>query len=406
MAWHSLTDEQLLERVRLYREHGSANKAAQAIGLNRRVMDRSLRIAAERGLMGTDPVLPGFRIAVVKSVTNADGNTIRTTVEQREARGAQHQVPPGHIIKGKSMLVDGEGRTIVEWVKTRAGDIDPEEQARIFEEAFADFKPSAAPATPPDGDDDTLVVYPLADWHLGMYAWSKETLGSDWDLTIANQTIRAAMFEAINRAPPAAHALVLGIGDLLHADSAKNLTPDSGNIMDVDTRYEKCLRSLATLITDITDRIRNKHTNVRLVLKEGNHDRSSTAGLRIAAHMFYRNTPGIVIDTDPSPFSFHHFGCNLLGATHGDGAKLADLPLIMARLQPEAWAASTTRHWHTGHIHHDSEKEIQGVACYSHRAPIPPDAWHTRQGYVSGRSVKAIIYHRTRGYRGRVVVEM
>ena len=87
----------------------------------------------------------------------------------------------------------------------------------------------------------------------------------------------------------------------------------------------------------------------------------------------------------------------LLGSTHGDGAKLADLPLIMATDAPEDWAAAKFRHWHCGHFHHDQMKEHPGCSVETHRTLAAGDAWHRHEGYRSGRDMKAIVYHREQG---------
>jgi hypothetical protein len=122
--------------------------------------------------------------------------------------------------------------------------------------------------------------------------------------------------------------------------------------------------------------------------------------------MYHRNSKSVAVDTSPNPFYWRRFGVNLIGGTHGDKAKLPDFPMIMANVRREDWSATFTRHFHTGHIHHDSEKEIGGVHVYSHRAPVAQDAFHASYGFLSGRSMKSYTYHVEKGSRGHAEVEI
>ena len=50
--------------------------------------------------------------------------------------------------------------------------------------------------------------------------------------------------------------------------------------------------------------------------------------------------------------------------------------------------------------------EGRGVISEIHQSPIPQDAWHYGSGFLSGRSVQAITYHREFGEIGRARVAM
>ena len=54
-------------------------------------------------------------------------------------------------------------------------------------------------------------------------------------------------------------------------------------------------------------------------------------------------------------FKYHN---NLIGTTHGDGAKENDLPLLMAHEAKEDWAVVNHRYFYTHHIHHKSRLSI------------------------------------------------
>src|SRR3546814_7930803 len=70
----------------------------------------------------------------------------------------------------------------------------------------------------------------------------------------------------------------------------------------------------------------------------GNHDPHQAAMLSICLAARFHDNPRVTIDDSPSSFFYFRFGKTLIGSTHGDGAKLVDLPLIMARDVKEDWA--------------------------------------------------------------------
>lgn len=403
-----LSDEKCLEAVRALNAHGGVKAyAAKSLGLNHNTFDSRLKIAAQRGLMGYGPVLPGFRLCKTTTVLDADGNVQREFVQQKPANEGAFNMPPGHLVKGVSAYLDSDGKVIGQWVKTKEGDRDPLDIAKIIEGAFENFKPSAPAIIPAkDSDDERLTAYIFCDWHAGLYAYGQETGGSDWDLTIAKRVIGGAVREIVETSPPSAHAVILGLGDLLHADNGRNMTERSGNVLDVDTRYAKCLETVCDLLTEASEIIAAKHKYVEAVFKPGNHDENSTTGIRQALRMYWRNYENVTVDTSPDPFYWRRFGVNLIGGTHGDKAKPKDMPLIMANRRKEDWAASKTRHAHTGHIHHDCHQEIGGVHVFSHRAPVAQDAYHAAHGYLSGRSMKSYTYHADKGARGHSEVEI
>ena len=403
-----LSDEALKQTVEAYEANGRSKcKTAKILDLSEKAVRNRLKIAARKGLMDYDPVLPGFEVAEVTTRHGKDGETIGKSIRQRQAKGeGKFKLPKGMNLKHMSTLVDADGRTMLQWLKA-SENRDPVEEAKVIRDAFDGWEPKLPMLREPSQvDSDRLVVYIAADWHLGLFAWAKETEGEDWDLTIARRVIYESMRELIEQSPPAENAIFLGLGDLIHADSSKNMTERSGNVLDVDTRYPKVLATACDLIGDVIELIAAKHKNVFAAFKPGNHDENSTTGIRCALRMLFREHSRIHVCDSPSPFFWHRFGVNLIGGTHGDKAKMPELPLIMANRRAKDWAETFSRHIFTGHIHHDRVKEIGGVRVHSVRAPVAQDAYHGAHGYLSGRSVKSVVYHRERGYRGSSEVEL
>lgn len=401
MPTRPLTDEQLVEAVETRDRHSTLKAAADELGLSWSAMNNRLKHAAERGMLGTKPVLPGFRISQITNTPKGD------FVQQKPERGEEFKIPLGQRIKGVSALLDPDGREVLKWVKTGELRESPEAVAETIRKAFENFTPLAPTILRPVRSlQERLTVYIFCDWHVGLFAYGKETGGPDWDLAIARKVLLQTVADLVEQTPCSKQAVILGLGDLLHADNARNMTERSGNVLDVDTRYAKTLDTTVDVLIEASEMIAAKHGDVEIVAKPGNHDPNSTVGIRQGLRLYYRDMERVSVDTSPNPFYWKRFGVNLIGGTHGDQAKIPDMPLIMANHRRQDWAETTTRHFHTGHIHHDTLKEIGGVHVYSHRAPVAQDAYHAAHGYLSGRSMRAFNYDLERGVVGSTEVEI
>lgn len=389
------TDEQLREAVEAYHQHGKIKEyAAASLKLASSTFRNRLARAAERGMLGTDPVMPGFRISKVSTTQDADGITLRTHVQQKPEAGGAFNIPEGHKVKGVSALLDADGNVSAQWVKTREGDYDPIWVAERVGEVLSDYRGLSISLPSPEVDPDTLTVIPLPDWHVGLLAWSRET-GEDYDLKIARDVILESMARVIAMTPPSDTAVVLGLGDLLHFDGYEPVTSRSRNFLDADGRYPKVLKTAVEMVIATIDMALQRHGNVIVRILAGNHDDQSAVAVSLALSLFYENNPRVAVDDSPSRFWWLRFGSVFLGATHGDKAKMKDLPLVMAHDRPHDWAASTYRRIYTGHIHHERALEEGGVVVTSLRSPVAKDAYHSFEKYRAGRSVYADTYARS-----------
>lgn len=391
------TDEQLAPVVEAYREHGSQDKAALALGTTRDVVRTRLKHAAERGmLLDSPPAMPGYRISQV--TTNPAGGQ---TIQQRPEHGEKFEIPEGLRLKGVTALVDAEGRVMHKHVLAREGrGYEPSQLVEIFRNAFAEFDGRAAPIEPPlFVEEDFANLIPCNDWHLNMLAWKRQT-GRSWDLKIAEPAIGNAVETVIARSRKASVAYVLGGGDLMHNDDNTNRTAKSGNVLDCDGRHQKGIEVAQRLMVRTIDAALKHNKRVIVRNLEGNHDETSAVAVGQFLAAWYRNEPRITVDLDASLYWYQKFGNVMIAATHGHAAKPTDMPGIMAHRRPEMWGGTKFRFAHTFHVHHRSkmtEKEHNGVICETHQAPIPPDGWHYGEGYCSGQSVQVITYHRKYG---------
>jgi hypothetical protein len=276
----------------------------------------------------------------------------------------------------------------------RSGDAEVGSQIR---EALDGYVPPKTFGPAPElSDADLATLYPLADLHVGLLSWQKET-GFNYDLKIGRKTIEGAMTRLFQVTPPSKQAVILGLGDLLHADNYAGMTAQSKNILDVDGRWPRVLKTATEIVITTIDLALQKHEQVLVRILPGNHDEQSAIAVTLAVAMYYTHEPRVTVDDDAGRFWWWAFGKVFLGSTHGDKAKMKDLPLIMAARNPEAWGKARFRHVFCGHIHQQSAIELNGVTVESMQAPCAPDAWHTNMGYGAGRSVQAITFHKNEG---------
>jgi hypothetical protein len=396
-------------------ETGCITAAARALGTDHSTLMNRLRKA--KALYSLEPdwsryvplprgQLPGFEVRSVVSRTDKHGNPAGETIAQGIERREKYKLEDGHSVKKVSAYVYPDGYLGGKWVKSSKDASDYTIEA--LKETFAKYKGHAKLVSPPKhANKDLLTVYPIGDYHLGMYSWKDET-GEDWDLDIAERTLRGTMADLVSSAAPSETAIVLSLGDFFHIDDSTNRTPASGHALDVDTRRAKVLQVGVKLLIDCVEMALAKHKKVIVRCLAGNHDPATTPALNIALWAFFHGNKRVNVDCSPSKFFYHQFGKVMIGATHGDKCRMTDFPGVMAANQPDKWGATRFRYGYLGHVHHKDVrgKEINGVICESFQILAPADEWHHSQGYGAGRSMQAITHHRETGEKFRHIVSI
>lgn len=267
-----------------------------------------------------------------------------------------------------------------------------------IDEAFTGYVGRARPAPAPRTvRGDLLTIYNVADHHLGMYAWARET-GNDYDLEVARDLLLRKMRDLVARTPNSATAVVLNLGDFFHSDSNENRTRKGQNPLDTDTRYAKVLQMGVDLMVQTIELALQKHQKVIVRNIAGNHDTYAALALSVALEAFFRNDRRVVVDADPAPFWWYRFGKVLLGAAHGDMARPEDMPSVMAAVRPEDWGATTWRYVYLGHFHRFGKGgEAGGARWETFQTLAARDAWATQMGFASGRSMTALTHHKEYG---------
>jgi len=374
---------------------------------NKEMIERRAEMLVEVG----DLERQGVRSAkIVKHMVSKYGITERTVYGLlADVRKSAPDGIEGMAVKKKSILYDAEGGIKQQWVKFES-DNSVDAVKVIVEELCRELPkyPKSKPVKLAQVDDDLLACYPMGDPHFGMLAWNEETEGGDFDLKIAEDDLCDAVdrLVALGRGK---HALIVNLGDFFHADNMDARTWRSGHPLDTDSRWLKMLRTGIRAMIRCIQSALLKHEKVTVICAIGNHDDHSSMMLMTVLSNIFENEPRVEILDKPTVKHYHQFGKVLIGVHHGHTIKMADLPLQMAIDRAKEWHESPYRYWFTGHIHHDSRKEIGGVLVESFRTLAAADSYGASKGYVrTGRDMKCIVMHKDFGEieRHTVSVEM
>lgn len=313
-------------------------------------------------------------------------------------------VPEGFVAKGVSTYYNKEGKPSGQWVKAS---LSHEALVEAMREAVDGFKDEILPASvvvaPQACEEHLCNLYTFTDYHLGMLAWHKEG-GSDWNISLAEKTIIAALSQMIDQSPKA-HTAVINIqGDFLHTDGKTPVTPASKHVLDADSRFPKIRRSAIRIIRSLVAMSLQRHQEVHLIIAEGNHDEESAGWLSDLFAVHYEEEPRVTVSDAVLPFYVFEWGVFMLGVHHGHKVKNENLPLLFAAQFPQEWGRTTRREIHCGHRHHRDEKEYNGVTVVQHPTLAARDAYAARGGWIADRAAWAITYHKKYGPVGRVMI--
>lgn len=358
------------EQIDAINEHGSAIKAAKIMGIDRRNF--------------------AFTLAAVKKKAALAGYS--------PDHDMTHEVPSPYVVKGTSTLYGEDGEKKLQWVKTSLDRERFEAALKEYVEWLATDARGMAPmvAPPSSNNADLLSVYAIGDPHFGMFSWAAET-GADFDLKEAERITGKAIDRLVTCSPDSERALILELGDLLHADNSSNSTPAHHHVLDVDTRFAKIMQVALRALKHAISRALEKHKLVEVWIIGGNHDPHSSFAIAMCLAAFYENEPRVSIDLSPAMFRYLRFGKVLLGSHHGDGLKMEQLPGIMATDRKEDWGQTDYRYWYLGHVHHKKVMEFPGGIAETFRTLAPRDAWHQKMGYRAGRDMALIVQHKDFG---------
>lgn len=421
MAQKPTTPDEHQATVDWVAQHKNIGEAAHAAGIPDATLRNRWRKATAAGFVAralaaqatrsppTKAVPDGFHLSQISTTVDSDGVMRSQSFKAKSGEegdlvpeSGNFPAPDGMYVRSVSTLVDGQtGVVKQQWVKA---DILKQDQWNACVEASLRAAEKVVPRdhvyAPLDCNEKLCTLYTLTDCHVGMLAWGKEA-GEPWDLDIARDCLVNTFRAMLDAAPKSRIGIVNQLGDFLHFDSLKPVTPEHGHLLDADSRYQKMVETAVEILCEIVDAALLKHEIVQVYMHEGNHDPAGSVWLRVMFSKLYRNNPRVSVGMEPLPYVAFQHGNTLLGFHHGHLAKNESLPQLFAAKFRRQWGECPKVYIHTGHRHHVEEKEFPGAKVIQHPTLAAADAYAARGGWLSERQVQSITYHADKGEYAR-----
>jgi|15BtaG_2_1085339.scaffolds.fasta_scaffold00010_43 hypothetical protein len=284
----------------------------------------------------------------------------------------------------------------------------------FIEEALK-HSPEYKPVKYPKQSKDTEpVVYELClpDLHIGKLAMKQE-VGEPYSTDVAVMLFEKAIEKLLIYSQLfAIDRILVPIGnDMLNTDGLA-MTTTKGTPQQDDVVWQQSFIKCREMLVKVIDRLRLV-APVDVLVIPGNHDYERTFYLGDALQCWYNNCKEVTVDNSMSPRKYYRYGTNLLGFTHGNQEKHADLPLIMARERSEDWAEAKFTEWHVGHFH--KRKSMSWVDIDENFGTVVrvlpslcgTDSWHHSKGYVGNiRAGQGYFWGKESGYKGHFQVNL
>jgi hypothetical protein len=349
----------------------------------------------------------GSRRAAAKEL-GVDEKTVRRALK-RVTENPDITDPDHQIVRRSRLQKTPDG---IEWVITeRAKGQNPNTVRDIYAAIGREYLTPYPLITAPDPAKvraDLLNVYTITDFHLGMLALKREG-GADWNMEIAEKTLRLVYGDMLKKAPDADTCVVAQLGDLLHWDGLLALTPTSGHVLDASTRFPELCRVAGKLMVWLVTEALKKHQHVHVLAVEGNHDLASSAWLRTMLGILFEDNPRVTIDESQVPYYAYEWGNTGLVWHHGHLTRPEKMASVSAAMFREMWGRCKFMHASMGDKHHFMKgKDDNGMTVIQHPTLTARDSYTSRHGWFSERAASAYTYSKQWGEVGyvRVTPEM
>jgi hypothetical protein len=291
------------------------------------------------------------------------------------------------------------------WLKKKQVLFELHNVRREFLEDLKKLSPQVPSNFRKQPQEGKLLEITVFDLHFGKVAWHEE-VGENYNIEVATQRFNDCIdyFIDLYRGTSLDRILLPISNDFFNSDRSHPFnSTTSGTPQEEDTRWQNTFRKGRELLIMNIQKL-SKIAPVEVKVVPGNHDYERSFYLGDSLEGWFHNDQNVDIDNSPSPRKYFSYGKNLIGFTHGNNEKLADLPMIMAQENPTAWAMSYYREFHLGHLHHKKEgrfnatNELQGVMVRHMSSLSGTDSWHHKKGYVGARkSAEAFLWDKEKG---------
>jgi hypothetical protein len=249
--------------------------------------------------------------------------------------------------------------------------------------------------------DAHLLVIDIADLHIGKLATAFET-GEDYNSQIAVKRAKDGLQGILNKSEGFYIDKVLFVAgnDILHTDNTKRTTT-AGTPQDTDGMWYDNFIMAKNLYIELLEKLLS-FAEVEVVYNPSNHDFTHGFFLMQLIEAHFANST-INFNVNLLHRKAFKYGNNLIGTTHGDGAKIENLPLLLATEFPILWSKTKHRYIYSHHVHHKTSKDFIGVTFETLRSPSGSDSWHHKNGYTGvPKAVEGYIHHKEFGQIARL----
>jgi hypothetical protein len=217
----------------------------------------------------------------------------------------------------------------------------------------------------PSKDGHLLVVDP-ADIHIGKLSSSFET-GTEYNQQIAVKRVIEGVQGIIDKSSGwnIDEILFIGGNDILHTDTPRRTTT-SGTPQDTDGMWYDNFLTAKQLYVDVIEMLMQV-ADVHFTFNPSNHDYQSGFFLAQVIESHFRKSKNITFDVSIKHRKYFTYGKNLIGTTHGDGAKQHNLGSLMSMEAADVWGSVKHRYFYTHHVHHKTAKDFINVTVESLR---------------------------------------
>jgi len=248
-----------------------------------------------------------------------------------------------------------------------------------------------------EDNDSYLLVLDPADIHIGKLCSAFES-GETYNNQVAVKRVLDGVRGILQKVSSFKIDKILFIGgnDILHIDSPRRLTT-SGTPQDTDGMWHTNFLIAKQLYVDVLE-ILLTVADVHFTFNPSNHDYTNGFFLANVIETYFKNCENITFDCSIMHRKGFQYYDNLIGTTHGDGAKQQDLPLLMAVEFSKEWSETKHRYVYTHHVHHKTSKDYAGITIESLRSPSGTDSWHHRNGYQHAKkAVEGFLHSKENG---------
>jgi len=250
--------------------------------------------------------------------------------------------------------------------------------------------------------DSHLLVVDPADIHIGKLCRAFET-GEEHDNKIIVNRVHEGVDGIINKAQWCKFDQILFIigNDILHVDNPRRTTT-SGTNQDTDGMWYENFLIAKKLYIDIIEKLIGI-APVVVQYDPSNHDYINGFFLADTLSSWFSKSKNVEFKVSIAHRKYHVYHKNLIGTTHGDGAKEKDLGFLMAHEASAHWDKCKHRYFYTHHLHHKVSKDYMSVCVETLRSPSGTDSWHHRNGYAHApKAVEGFIHHKEHGQIARI----